>query len=151
MADTIKEVLSFADKRNEQLSRALEKLYSAAQPGAVFSEPLVSGTYTVITASEVAAGGGFGSGLGFGPATKPSQKEADGEVAQPESQPGSAGGGGIGGGGGSTGRPVAIIIIGPDGVTIKPVFDITKVALAGITAWGAMVMTLGKMLNAKRR
>jgi hypothetical protein len=42
---------------------------------------------------------------------------------------------------------VAIIAIGPDGVTIQPVLDVTKVALAGLTAWATM---LG-LLRAKRR
>ncbi len=41
----------------------------------------------------------------------------------------------MGGGGGSSGRPVAIIVVGPVGVAVKPIFDITKVALAGIAAW----------------
>lgn len=85
------------------------------------------------------AGGGFGSGLGFGPALPRSKKE---ELARTTSQSEQAdsGGGGIGGGGGSNGRPVAIIIIGPDGVKVKPVFDLTKIALAGITAWATMLM-----------
>jgi hypothetical protein len=45
------------------------------------------------------------------------------------------------------GRPVAVIAIGPDGVTVKPVVDVTKVALAGLTAWATM---LG-LLRARRR
>jgi uncharacterized spore protein YtfJ len=57
---------------------------------------------------------------------------------------------GGGGGGGSSGRPVAIITIGPEGVTVKPVFDITKILLAGLTSLGAMVMMFGKMLKASR-
>jgi hypothetical protein len=45
------------------------------------------------------------------------------------------------------GRPVAIIAIGPDGVRVKPVVDVTKVALAGLTAWVSM---LG-LAHARRR
>jgi uncharacterized spore protein YtfJ len=57
----------------------------------------------------------------------------------------------MGGGGGSSGRPVAIIIIGPDGVTVKPVVDVTKIALASITVCGTMVMRLWRMRKARRR
>lgn len=148
MIDTMSNFLSFTEKRDETLSRVVEKIYSAAQPGAVYSEPVVSGNYTIITASEVTAGGGFGSGLGFGPTKGPAEKQSGEEVSQ--SQQTSRGGGGIGGGGGSNGRPVAIIIIGPGGVTVKPVFDMTKIALASITAMGAMLVALRKILKASR-
>lgn len=57
----------------------------------------------------------------------------------------------MGGGGGSSGQPVAIIIIGPDGVTVKPVVDVTKIALAGVTAWGTMFMLLRGMRKAGKR
>jgi len=149
MIDTKSNFLSFADKRDETLSRVVEKIYSAAQPGAIYSEPVVSGNYTIITASEVAAGGGFGSGLGFGPTNNQAEKQPGEEVSQ--SQQTSSGRGGIGGGGASSGRPVAIIIIGPDGVTVKPVLDLTKIALTSITAMGAMLVALRKILKASRR
>ena len=74
------------------------------------------------------------------------QPEENKDVAEQ----GNSGGGGIGGGGGASGRPVAIIIIGPDGVTVKPVFDITKIALAGITAWGAMLGVLRRVRKASK-
>jgi hypothetical protein len=45
------------------------------------------------------------------------------------------------------GRPVAVVAIGPDGVTTKPVVDATTLALAGLTAWPTM---LGR-LRARRR
>jgi len=48
------------------------------------------------------------------------------------------------------GRPVAIIIIGPDGVTVKPVFDLTKIALAGITAWTTMLAVLRRARKASK-
>ena len=148
MIDPRNNLIALTDKNSEQLRTVLERIFAAAQPGAVYSEPVVSGNYTVITASEVASGGGFGSGVGFGPATPPAKKQPDEEVSQAEQA--DSGGGGIGGGGGSVGRPVAIIIIGPDGVTVKPVFDLTKIALAGITAWTAMLAVFRRARKASK-
>jgi uncharacterized spore protein YtfJ len=147
--ENMSNLLTLAEKREEQLSRVLEKIYAAAQPGAVYSEPVTVGNFTVITASEIAAGGGFGSGSGFGSPTT-SQKH-EGETSGQEAQPTNSVGGGMGVGGGSRGRPVAIIIIGPDGVTVKPVVDATKIALAGVTAWGTMFMLLRRMRRASKR
>jgi uncharacterized spore protein YtfJ len=148
MIDARNNLISLTDKNSEHLRTVMERIFAAAQPGAVYNEPVVSGNYTIITASEVAAGGGFGSGMGFGPATPSAKKQPDEEVSQVEQA--DSGGGGIGGGGGSAGRPVAVIIIGPDGVTVKPVFDVTKIALAGITAWITMLAVLRRALKASK-
>ena len=139
MIDTTKEVLSLTEKRDQQLISSMEKIFSAARVNAVFGEPVVSGNYTVITASEVSVGGGFGSGMGFEPPEKQS-----GETSQSQK---ASGGGGVGAGGASRGRPVAAIIIGPEGVTVQPVLDVTKVALAGIAFAGTIVMMLRKVLK----
>lgn len=128
----------------EQGMGVMDKIFAAAQPGAVYGEPVTSGNYTVITASEVTAAGGFGSGAGFGPgAASTAQKPAEGAAS--EGQPQEAGGGGMGGGGTSFARPVAVVTIGPDGVRVKPVVDVTKLGLALLTAWGAMWLTLARM------
>jgi len=145
MIDSRNNLLSLTDKNSEQLRTVLERLFAAAQ---VYSEPVVSGNYTIITASEVTAGGGVGSGVGFGPAAPRAQKQPNEEGSQAEQA--NSGGGGIGGGGGSMGRPVAIIIIGPDGVAVKPVFDLTKIALAGITAWTTMLAVLRRARKASK-
>lgn len=118
----------------EQTFNVMDKLLAAAQPEAVFSKPVKSGDYTVIMASEVSAGGGFGSGL-FG-----------NKIEKAEDQ---TGGGGAGGGGGSTGRPVAAIIIGPEGVRIEPVFDRTK-ALVGLLATITSVLVAFSQMRRKR-
>lgn len=136
MIDTKHEFFSLTGKREELLSSVIERLYSAAQPGAVYSEPVTSGNSTVILASEVIVGGGFGSGSSFGPQEKKAEEKSS------QSPHISSGGGGIGGGGSSSGRPVAIIVTGPDGVTVKPVFDFTKIILAGMRTWGTMLMLL---------
>jgi uncharacterized spore protein YtfJ len=148
MIDTMSDILSVTDKRSEKLAEVLESIYAAVRPGAVYGEPVVSGNYTVITASEVSAGGGFGSGISFGPEMSPAAKRTDEQMPQSQQR---SGGGGLGGGGGSSGRPIAAIIIGPDGVTVKPVVDATKIALASITAFGAMFVLLRKMLRAGGR
>ena len=143
--DTQNEFFSLTGKREELLSGVIERIYSAAQPGAVYSEPVKSGNYTVITASEVIVGGGFGSGSGFGPQEKKADEQSS-EIPHI-----SSGGSGGGGGGSSSGRPVAIIVIGPDGVTVKPVFDLTKIILTAIAAWGAMLILLRHMSRGKKR
>lgn len=137
MTDMMSSMFTLPEEGGERIVNVLEKMYSAAQSRAVYSEPMTVGYYTVIMASEIAVGGGLGSGSGFGSPTPPFKEQ--GETAQPQAQPRSYAGC-FGGGGGSSGRPVAIIIIGPDGVTIKPVIDVTKMVLALVTVLGALVM-----------
>jgi uncharacterized spore protein YtfJ len=140
-------------------SEALQKLLSGADSGRVFGQPVSSGGYTVIPAAEIASGGGFGSGVGFGGARRgmtavagESQPAAETgglpAVAAALPAPEGAGGGG-GGGGGAMGRPVAVIVIGPDGVNVKPVVDVTKLALTAIGAWGAVAAISMKMWRKK--
>ena len=148
MIDARNNLLALTDRSSEQLRPMMEKLFAAAQPGAVYSEPVVSGNYTIITASEVTTGGGFGSGGGFGPATSSAEKQSSEEGSQAEQA--SSGGSGLGGGGGSSGRPVAVIIVGPEGVTVQPVFDLTKIALAGITVGATMFAVLRRAIRASR-
>ena len=124
------------EQTEQQALQFVDKIFGAARASAVYSEPVTAGAYTVITASEVTAGGGFGSGHGYGPATTASTT-AEANPTTPV-----AGGGGSGGGGGSSGRPVAVIVVGPDGVQVKPIFDVTKFGLAVLTAWAAMLVTV---------
>lgn len=116
-----------------------DRLFGAARASAVYSEPVTVGAYTLITASEVIGGGGFGNGRGFGPAASPGVEPT---------RPAGAGGGGSGGGGGASGRPVAVIVVGPDGVQVKPIFDVTKLGLAALTTWTAMLVTILRMRRA---
>jgi uncharacterized spore protein YtfJ len=57
-------------------------------------------------------------------------------------------GSGGGGGGRILSRPVAVVIASPEGIRVEPVLDITKIALAGLTAMGFMV---GMMFRMSRR
>jgi uncharacterized spore protein YtfJ len=144
------EAASLADRAGEQAPKMLEKVFAAAQPGAVFGQPVEAGGYTLITAAEVTSGGGFGVGLGRGPAPKPAARRSPpGEAAPPAGRQ-SIGGGGFGGGGGSMGRPVAIVAIGPSGVRVRPVVDVTKVALAALTASAAMLGLRRAMRRARK-
>jgi len=127
-------------ENQEQSNELTARLLEVAEPGVVFSEPVQSGAYTVITASEVAVG--LGSGFGFGSG---SYEPREGETISVEIETVDGGGGGGGGGGYSSGRPVAVISIGPDGVRVEPVLDRTKLGIALITAVGSMLLAIGRM------
>lgn len=137
-----------AVKSQEQGIALMEKLIATAQPSAVYSAPVVSGDYTVITASEVSVGLGFGYGIGGGVGPKPSEGEAEAEPQETQDQPVGFGGGG--GGGGSMARPVAVISVGPEGVQIQPIVDASKIALAFFTTLGGMLIMLSRMRRASR-
>ena len=143
------EAASLIDRAGEQAPKMLERILAAAQPDAVFGQPVDASGYTLITASEVTSGGGFGVGMARGPAPKPDAKESPAEAPRLVDKQ-SIGGSGLGGGGGSMGRPVAIIVIGPSGVTVRPVVDITKVALAALTASAAMLGMRRAMHRARK-
>jgi uncharacterized spore protein YtfJ len=140
MIDTFGGATSEARGTGEFSNAMIEKIFAAAQPGTVFSEPVVLGDYTVITASDVVAAGGFGFGSG-------STDESDGTMASGQARQLAGGGGG---GGGSSGRPVAAIVIGPDGVKIEPVVDVTKIGLAAIGAWLSIALLLVRRARATK-
>lgn len=108
----------------ERVTRALERAGSGE--GAVGPATAV-GDRTVIPLVETYATGGFGGGSGVG---------ADGDSE------GSGGGGGGGGLGRS--RTVAVADVGPEGVKIRPVVDVTGLALPAITALAALLLGRGR-------
>jgi uncharacterized spore protein YtfJ len=142
MAEGTKIAPGSIDQPEQPALQFANQIFAAARASAVYSAPVTAGAYTVITASEVTAGGGFGSGEGRGPAANGTPAaDADSPVQM-------SSGGGSGGGGGSSGRPVAVIVVGPDGVQVKPIFDVTKFGLAVVTSWAAMLLQVLRMRRA---
>ena len=45
-------------------------------------------------------------------------------------------------------RPIAAIVVGPEGVTVKPVYDLTKLWLAGLTTLAFVLPWLGRLRRA---
>jgi uncharacterized spore protein YtfJ len=125
----------------DAVQNTLTQFLDTANVNRVYGAPIRRGDVTIIPAAEVLVGLGFGAGAGSG--TSPEQ-EGDGTGV-------SGGSGGGGGGGGRTlSRPVAVVIISPDGVRVEPVVDTTKVALAAITAGGFMLATLMGFFSPKK-
>jgi uncharacterized spore protein YtfJ len=113
----------------------VSEFLSVADVKKVYGEPVESNGQTIIPAAEVLAGMGFGVGAGSG-------------QGKDTSESGSGSGGG--GGGRTFSRPVAIIVAGPQGVEIQPVFDMSKIALTALTAFGFMLVTVARMQRGPR-
>jgi len=136
MNGAVDEIMKQVEQESQNRAQTLERLVGTADASKVFSEPVTSGQYTVISAAEVASGGGFGSGMGFGQVWQRKSgglggQEAASEATSKEVSP-EGGGGGGGGGGGAAARPVAVIVIGPEGVEVQPVVDVRRLAIAGV-------------------
>ena len=129
-------------QNQSEATAVLDKLVTTARAEAVFSQPVTQGEHTVITASEVSVAMGLGFGSGGG--ETPSETDEDGKMVGA----GYGGGGGGGGGGSAAARPVAAIIIGPEGVRVEPIVDATKIALAFFTTLGAMLLMFRGMKKA---
>jgi uncharacterized spore protein YtfJ len=132
------------DTAQERGAEILAELVSVANADKVYSEPVVVGDRTVITAAEIRTGMGFGHGLVAGASVaswgRARRDRGEGEVR-----------GGGGGGGQAVGRPVAVITIDPDGVHIQPVWDRTRIVLTALTALGAIGLTLIRQRRAGSR
>lgn len=119
-------VISGAD----QVARALER---AASGEGVVGPATTVGDCAVVPLLETYAAGGFGGGSGTGV------------------DDGSTGGGGGGGGGGvGRSRAVAVAIVGPEGVKLRPVVDVTGLALPAASAVAALLLR-GSMRRRRRR
>jgi uncharacterized spore protein YtfJ len=117
----------------------MEEFLATADVSVVYGEPIQHEDTIIIPTAEVLAGLGFGFGSGSGNSPEASdQKPAEGS--------------GFGGGGGGRilSRPVAVVVASPEGVRVEPVIDITKIALAGLTALGFMVGMMFRMTSRRR-
>ena len=135
MSENLNKLIMESVEDQKETNELIGKLFDVTRPDAVFSQPITVGEHTIINASEYTAGMGvgYGSGGGTGPAAGEETNEASGY------------GGGGGGGGTTMARPVATIIVGPSGVRVEPIVDVTKIAITMFTALGAMAMALRKM------
>jgi uncharacterized spore protein YtfJ len=134
---------------SQEAMALLTRLTDVAQPGTVYGEPVTVGEHTVFTASEVSVGLGYGYAMGGGsaPAAAAGDEGEAGEGAGPVE---SGAGGGGGGGGSATARPVAVIQVGPEGVRVEPVVDVTKISLAFLTMLGSVFLLARKMRRGAR-
>ena len=117
------------------IENTMERLFASANVKNVYGRPIQQGDTTIIPVAEITVSGGFGVGVGFGDDPDPDEQKQMRE----------AGGSGGGGGGTTLARPVAVVIVSPDGVRVEPVIDLTKIGLAVITAWGFMIAQIVKM------
>jgi uncharacterized spore protein YtfJ len=141
------EIIKDAIPNQKEANRLMERLLDTARPGAVFGEPITQGEYMAITASEVSAGIGYGFGGGAG--IDPGEGEKGDEETSEVKVVGGYGSGG-GGGGGIAARPVAVIEIGPHGVSVEPIVDPTKIAIAFFTTIGSIFL-MGARMKKKAR
>ena len=125
--DAISEYDNLSESALYTLQDTFDTFLATADVDAVFGEPFVKDETVIIPAAEIVAGFGFGVGSGTGKSNE-------------DQETGSGSGGG--GGGKIFSRPVAVIISSTEGVRIEPVVDLTKIALAGLTAGAFMLATL---------
>ncbi len=122
----------------DRVAGALDRLFAAADVRRVYGEPVRLGETTILPAAEVLSIAGFGMGSGAGARTDALGKHR-------------GGGGGGGGGGRTLARSVAVIVSTPDGVRVQPVLDVTKIALAALTAAGFVFVSWKKLAGRDRR
>lgn len=121
-----------------------DRFFAIAGHESVFAPPVEAGGRTVISAAEVMAGFGGGGGGSFRTNADPAAGSDDPERRSPGEDFG------LGSAGAAYSRPVAVIVIDGDGVRVEPVVDATKIALAGLTAFGSMLFMLARMWLAYR-
>ncbi len=128
-----------ADQTGANLMQdTLDEFLAAADVSVVYGEPVQHGDTLIIPTAEVLCGMGFGLGSGSGTNTEDNAE-----------QPSRGTGFGGGGGGRILSRPVAVVVASPEGVRVEPVIDLTKIALAGLTAIGFMAGMMFRM-NSKK-
>lgn len=125
---------------NTVLSR-MDKLFDAGRPDNVFAAPVTADGRTVIGAAEVILAAGAGGGGGGGRPAAEQGRPAEGEGF----------GAGAAGGGTALARPVAVVIIEPNGVRVEPIVDVTKIGLAALTVMGSALLLFGRMWSLSRK
>ena len=116
------------------IQNTMEEFLATSDVRVVYGEPIQHDDTMIIPTAEVLCVLAFGIGSGSG-------TNADQNPEKPSQGSGSGGGGW----GRALSRPVAVVVASPEGVRVDPVVDLTKIALAGLTALGFMVGMMFRM------
>lgn len=110
----------------EEMLNRIGQVHERATVRTVFGEPFQVNGRTIIPVARVQYGFGFGAG-------RTSEKEKE------EEESGEGGGGGAG----VSIRPVAVLEITGQDTKVKPIIDVTRLALAGmvLAAWNVLWIT----------
>ncbi len=110
----------------EEMLNRIGQVHDRATVRTVFGEPFQVDGRTIIPVAKVQYGFGFGAG-------RSNEKEKE------EEESGEGGGGGAG----VSIRPVAVLEISGQDTKVKPIVDVTRLALAGmlLAAWNVMWIT----------
>jgi uncharacterized spore protein YtfJ len=110
----------------EEMLNRIGQVHDRASVKTVFGEPFQVNGRTIIPIAKVQYGFGFGVG-------RSKEKEKD------EEESGEGGGGGAG----VSIRPIAVLEITGQETKVKPVMDVTRLALAGmlLAAWNVLWIT----------
>jgi uncharacterized spore protein YtfJ len=150
MNQDIEGLYSTAIESEREGRELVSKLLRVTEPDTVFSKPISAGDYSVINASAVSVGMGFGYGRGGTLEEEEEIERAQTFVVEEDDEPEAAFGDGGGGGGFSQARPVATITLGPNGVDVTPIVDVTKIGIAILTTLGSMLLMFSKMRRESR-
>lgn len=109
---------AMVDQVGVQTRDGLKRIFGGLSADKVFATEQVGDRF-VITAAAIERAGGFGFGAG-----------SDGDDP-------TSGGGGGGGGGSAQARPVAVIEVTSEGVSVRPVLDFTKIGITALLSFVA--------------
>jgi uncharacterized spore protein YtfJ len=117
-----------------ELIKRVTQMQESASARTVFGEPVQLNGRTIIPIAKVSYGFGLGMGAGG------------------DKEHGATGEGG-GGGGGASIRPVAVLEVSGESTKLKPVVDVTRLALAGmlLVAWNVFWVTYTVRKTAGKR
>jgi uncharacterized spore protein YtfJ len=117
-------------------SLLFESLAEAVGVETVFGDPVRADGRLIIPVAETSVGGGMGD-VRF---ATPEGVERH-QVRMPLTS--------RGGGGGASTRPVAVVVVTPEGVRVQPIFDLNRIALTGMATavglWRGITAFVGAM------
>lgn len=122
----------------DQILNRIGQMHERATVKTVFGEPYQVDGRTVVPVAKVSYGFGFGAGRGNAK----------------ESEANESGGAGGGGGGRVSVRPVAVLEMSAAGTSVRPIVDVTRIALAAmaLVAWNVFWMSYtARRICARRR
>lgn len=133
----------------DQILNKIGQISERATVKTVFGEPYQVDGRTVVPVAKVSYGFGFGAGRG---SAKESEENESAGVNDMVAGGRSAGTGG-GGGGRVSVRPVAVLEMSAAGTGVRPIVDVTKIALAAmaLVAWNVFWISYTVRRTAGRR